>query len=124
MKTKEELLALKEEYDRLNTLLQELSEDELREVTGGYDPLLPGFITVEGCQRPKTRQTLSLAGNYRQEQCGRSQRHASRPARTRRRRADHGQRAQRRNDPLIEWKERILMFHVKHQKSPKSRCST
>ncbi len=41
MKTKEELLALKEEYDRLNTLLQELSEDELREVTGGYGPLLP-----------------------------------------------------------------------------------
>lgn len=48
MKTKEELLALKEEYDRLNTLLQELSEDELREVTGGYDPLVPRFITVEG----------------------------------------------------------------------------
>ena len=48
MKTKEELLALKEEYDRLNTLLQELSEDELREVTGGYDPLVPRFITDEG----------------------------------------------------------------------------
>lgn len=46
MKTKEELLALKEEYDRLNTLLQELSEDELREVTGGY-ALHPRFITVE-----------------------------------------------------------------------------
>ena len=36
MKTKEELNALKEEVDTLNKKLAELSEDELKQVTGGY----------------------------------------------------------------------------------------
>ena len=35
MKTQEELNALKEEYERLNNKLKELSEEELQEVTGG-----------------------------------------------------------------------------------------
>ena len=35
MKTKEELNALKEEVETLNKKLQELSEDELQQVSGG-----------------------------------------------------------------------------------------
>ena len=37
MKTKEELNELKNEYETLTTKLQELSEDELDEVTGGVN---------------------------------------------------------------------------------------
>ena len=36
MKTKEELTALKEEVETLNKKLAELSEEELKAVTGGY----------------------------------------------------------------------------------------
>ena len=35
MKTKEELKKLKEEYEKLNEKLKELSDDELKQVTGG-----------------------------------------------------------------------------------------
>lgn len=35
MKTKEELNALKEEYESLNRKLAELTEEELEQVTGG-----------------------------------------------------------------------------------------
>ena len=38
MKTKEELNALKEEVEALNRKLAELSEDELEQVTGGFEP--------------------------------------------------------------------------------------
>ena len=38
MKTKEELSALKEEVKTLNKKLAELSEDELKQVTGGAYP--------------------------------------------------------------------------------------
>ena len=38
MKTKEELNALKEEVEALNAKLAELSEDELKQVTGGFVP--------------------------------------------------------------------------------------
>lgn len=38
MKTSEELNDLKEEYERLSKKLEELSEDELKEVTGGVRP--------------------------------------------------------------------------------------
>ena len=38
MKTKEELNALKEEVETLNRKLAELSEDELEQVTGGFEP--------------------------------------------------------------------------------------
>ena len=41
MKTKEELTALKEEVEALNKKLAELTEDELKEVTGGFIPPLP-----------------------------------------------------------------------------------
>ena len=37
MKTKEELNVLKEEYETLRSKLSELSEEELRLVTGGID---------------------------------------------------------------------------------------
>ena len=37
MKTKEELNALKEEVETLNKKLAELSEDELKQVSGGYN---------------------------------------------------------------------------------------
>ena len=37
MKTKEELIALKEEVEALNKKLHELSEDELKLVVGGTD---------------------------------------------------------------------------------------
>lgn len=41
MKTKEELNALKNEVDTLNKKLAELSEEELKEVTGGFIPPYP-----------------------------------------------------------------------------------
>ena len=39
MKTKEELNALQEELENLNKKLEELSEEELKEVTGGLLPI-------------------------------------------------------------------------------------
>ena len=41
MKTKEELNAIKEEVENLNKKLRELTEDELKQVTGGLIPNLP-----------------------------------------------------------------------------------
>ena len=38
MKTKEELNALKEEVETLNKKLAELTEEELEQVAGGFDP--------------------------------------------------------------------------------------
>ena len=38
-KTKEELIALKQEYESLNSKLNELSDDELKQVTGGLTDL-------------------------------------------------------------------------------------
>ena len=40
MKTQEELNALKEEYESLNNKLQELNEEELKQVTGGLFPVI------------------------------------------------------------------------------------
>lgn len=42
MKTKEELVALKEEVEVLNKKLAELTEDELEQVAGGF-PILIGI---------------------------------------------------------------------------------
>lgn len=42
MKTKEELNALKEEVDTLNSKLAELTEEEMIQVTGGVIPNIPG----------------------------------------------------------------------------------
>ena len=39
MKTKEELNALEEELENLNKKFEELSEEELKEVTGGLLPI-------------------------------------------------------------------------------------
>ena len=47
MKTKEELNALKEELEALNEKCRELTEEELKEVTGGITPGLMGPIAVE-----------------------------------------------------------------------------
>ena len=41
MKTKEELNALKEEVEALNKKLAELTEEELKQVTGGVDFIIP-----------------------------------------------------------------------------------
>ena len=38
MKTKEELNALKEEVETVSRKLHELTEEELEQVTGGFDP--------------------------------------------------------------------------------------
>ena len=38
MKTKEELNELKKRYENLTEEIRELSEEELKEVTGGQDP--------------------------------------------------------------------------------------
>lgn len=43
MKTQEELKALKEEYRTLKTKLQELTDEELKQVTGGFEFPVPGF---------------------------------------------------------------------------------
>ncbi len=47
MKTKEELKALKEEYRTLTAKLQELTEEELKLVTGGFDFSIPDFKTPD-----------------------------------------------------------------------------
>ena len=57
-KSKEELNALKEEVETLNKKLTELSEDELKQVTGGYH--VPIHIEVI---RSKERD-IALIGNY------------------------------------------------------------
>lgn len=49
MKTKEELQALKEEYEQLRAKIAELSEEELEQVTGSGDhwaPVASGGIHV------------------------------------------------------------------------------
>ena len=48
MKTGEELNALKEEVENLNKKLHELSEEELRQVTGGYGniPISGGMVSA------------------------------------------------------------------------------
>ena len=52
MKTKEELNTLKEEYETLNSKLRELTEEELRQVTGGtqdpYDVFSKEFVSEPG----------------------------------------------------------------------------
>lgn len=55
MKTKEELNALKEEVERLNNKLKELTEDELKQVTGGIgnstgDPVTENEGKIDECR--------------------------------------------------------------------------
>lgn len=45
MKTKEELKALKEEVEALNKKLAELSEEELKQVAGGFQTA-PGKVST------------------------------------------------------------------------------
>ena len=49
MKTKEELNALKEEVETLNEKLNELTEEELAQVTGGCKPENPFTGGTESC---------------------------------------------------------------------------
>ena len=47
MKTKEELNEIKEEIEKLDTKLQELTEEELEQVTGGGKPIGIGYKYLE-----------------------------------------------------------------------------
>ena len=51
-KTKEELNTLKQEYETLNNKLQELTEDELKEVSGGTNlaNIIGGIATINTAQ--------------------------------------------------------------------------
>ena len=46
-KTQDELKELKEEYEKLNEKLKELSDDELKQVTGGASPWSETLETSE-----------------------------------------------------------------------------
>ena len=46
-KTQEELNQLKTEYETLTNKLQELTEDELKQVTGGYPDPLGEYLTFD-----------------------------------------------------------------------------
>ena len=46
-KTQDELKELKEEYEKLNEKLKELSDDELKYVTGGASPWLEALEASE-----------------------------------------------------------------------------
>ena len=48
MKTKEELKELKEEYEILNNKLKELTEDELKQVTGGTEGSEYKYVILTG----------------------------------------------------------------------------
>lgn len=62
MKTKEELKALKEEYEAVGKKLAELSEDEMAAVTGGSMPDIPGLGFV--IARPGSKD---LVQKYKEE---------------------------------------------------------
>ena len=47
MKSKEELDALKEEINKVNEKICELTEEELKEVTGGVKLVIPGTTQTE-----------------------------------------------------------------------------
>ena len=55
-KTQEELKELKEEYERLNKKLKELSDDELKQVTGG--------ITSSWSETLETAELLENGGQH------------------------------------------------------------
>ena len=55
MKTKEELNALKEEVEALNTKLAVLTEEELTLISGGTGSVGSGMATVVGCDAVNMR---------------------------------------------------------------------
>lgn len=75
MKTKEELSALKEELENLNKKFEELSEEELKQVTGGVLPVIfasviqsvmrPGAANNFGNNSWKTDELPTEPGNYK-----------------------------------------------------------
>ena len=75
MKTKEELSALKEEFENLNKKFDELSEEELKQVTGGVIPVIfasviqsvirPGVANNFGNSSWKTDELPTETGNYK-----------------------------------------------------------
>lgn len=52
MKAKDELNALKSEVEALNAKLAELTEDELKEVTGGFVPKTEPVMSPSGESSP------------------------------------------------------------------------
>lgn len=65
MKTKEELNAIKEEVETVNKKLAELSEEELAQVTGGINGLIPcvpiyGALSNDG--RPGASMSIRVRG--------------------------------------------------------------
>ena len=66
MKTKEELNALKDELASLNKKLAELSEEELKQVSGGdfLGPVL-GDVTHMVCQNPDCGKDTYWAGYFK-----------------------------------------------------------
>ena len=61
-KSKEELNALKEEVETVNEKLQELTEEELEQVTGGR---ASGIITMSGFAESGAESGISLASALR-----------------------------------------------------------
>ena len=65
MKTKEELTALKAEVETLNKRLAELSEDELKQVTGGVAGNGVILVTAEGPAPEKGNTVMGIPmGKY------------------------------------------------------------
>ena len=54
MKTKEELNAIKEEVETLNKKLAELSEEELKQVTGGTQNPYDNYFSKDSVSDPDT----------------------------------------------------------------------
>ena len=67
MKTKEELIALKEEVETINKKLSELNEDELVEIFGGHNRLDSSETTLDhntiGTSQKNAPDTLSSGFN-------------------------------------------------------------
>lgn len=65
MKTKDELNALKTEYEQLSNKLSELTETELSEVTGGLIPILYSKYGRE----PQNAQRGENCANFMSNEC-------------------------------------------------------
>ena len=77
MKTKEELEQIKEEYVGLNKKLAELTDEELKQVTGGFiiSPSY-GYNSIMKCENPECGKGMVWKGkfyenvNYKCPYCG------------------------------------------------------
>ena len=64
MKTKEGLNALRNEIEALNRKLSELSEDEMKEVTGGLGGFVEPDYEIEYKKEGKDIEDISEPGTY------------------------------------------------------------